>query len=183
MDHVPGDGAAREGEGLSDLLPRVHEELRRLAAARLRHQPGNHTLQPTALVNEAWMKLAKDPALRFESRREFLVLASRAMRQVLVDHARGKHRAKRGAGWERITLSELAAPRGADDVDLLMLESALDELATLNPDRVRLVELRFFGGLNETEAAEVLGISRHQAFRHWQATRAWLLTRLGGSDA
>lgn len=164
-----------------DLAPHVYDELRRLAAAQLRDQPVGHTLQPTALVNEAWVKLAANPDLRFDDRRAYLVLASRVMRQVLVDHARGKRRAKRGQGWRRVTLGALETPNGSIDVDLLALEEALEELAELKPDRVRLVELRFFGGLTEAEASEVLGISQRQVTRQWRTVKAWLRSRLGPS--
>ncbi len=170
------------GHQVSALLPRVYDELRRLATAQLRDQPAGHTLQPTALVNEAWMKLAGHDEMRFESRGQFLVLASRAMRQVLVDHARGKRRAKRGGGWRRVSLAETAEPAGPADVDLLALEEALTELTALNEERARLVELRFFGGLTETEAADTLGISRREASRQWRALRAWLWTRLRNPD-
>ncbi|MCP3918432.1 MAG: hypothetical protein GY711_23045 [bacterium] len=135
-----------------DLASQVYEELRQLAGAQLRLQVACHTLQPTALVNEAWLKLAANPDLRFEDRNAFLALASRAMRQVLIDHARGKRRDKRGAGWQRVTLSALDAPDGEIVVDLPALDDALEELAKLNAERVRLIELRFFGGLTETEA-------------------------------
>lgn len=161
-----------------DPASQIYEELRRLAAAQLRGQPAGHTLQPTALVHEAWLKLASGPELQFEERGAYLGLASRAMRQVLVDHARGKGRAKRGGDWQRITMAAVGPSQGEGDVDLLALEEALEELARLNADRVRLVELRFFGGLTETEAAEVLGISRREASRQWRTVRAWLAARL-----
>jgi len=166
----------------SDPTPAVYDELRRLAGAQLRLQAAGHTLQPTALVNEAWMKLAANPELVFEDRRAYLVLASRAMRQVLIDHARGKQRDKRGGGWQRVTLGALESADESLHVDVLALHEALTELAKLNEDRVRLVELRFFGGLTETEAADVLGISRREASRQWRAVRAWLHTRLDETD-
>jgi RNA polymerase sigma-70 factor (ECF subfamily) len=165
-------------ENDSELVSQVYEELRKLAGGQLRMQVASHTLQPTALVNEAWLKLAANPDLRFENRHAFLALASRAMRQVLIDHARGKQRDKRGDGWQRVTLSGLDAPGGENDVDLLALDDALEELAQLNPERVRLIELRFFGGLTETEAGEALGISRREASRQWRSARAWLQIRL-----
>ena len=167
----------------SDPTPLIYDELRRLAASQLGLQAAGHTLQATALVNEAWLKLAANPDLVFEDRRAYLVLASRAMRQVLIDHARGKQRDKRGGGWQRVTLAALEADEDALQVDMLALDEALTELAKLNEDRVRLVELRFFGGLTETEAAEVLGISRREASRQWRAVRAWLHTRLDEADS
>lgn len=166
----------------SDPTPHVYDELRRLAGAQLHLQAAGHTLQPTALVNEAWLKLAAHPDLVFEDRRAYMVLASRAMRQVLIDHARGKLRDKRGGGWQRVTLGALESAQESLDVDVLALNEALTQLAELNEDRVRLVELRFFGGLTETEAADVLGISRREASRQWRAVRAWLHTRLDEAD-
>ena len=165
-----------------DLAPYVYDELRRLAAAQMRHQAAGHTLQPTALVSEAWLKLAAHPDLEFDDRRSYKVLASRAMRQVLIDHARGKRSQKRGGDWERLTLADLEAAGGGLDVDLIALEDALAELERIQPERVRLVELRFFGGLTETEAGEALGISRREASRQWRAARAFLLTRLQAGD-
>ena len=166
----------------SDHAPFVYDELKRLAAAQMRGQAAGHTLQPTALVSEAWMKLAAQPDLEFEDRRAYLILASKAMRQVLIDHARGKDAMKRGGRWNRLTLSEVDVPGRAFDVDLLGLDEALEELERLNPDRARLVELRFFGGLTETEAGEVLGISRREASRQWRSARAFLRARVGDSE-
>ncbi len=167
-----------------DPAPHVYAELRRLAAAQMRAQSAGHTLQPTALVSEAWLKLAANPDLRFEDRRAYLVLASRVMRQILIDHARGKRRMKRGGGWQRLTLAGIEASGGDGDVELLTLNDALAELEELSPDRVRLVELRFFGGLTEMETCETLGISRRQASVQWRAARAFLRTRLSlGDDA
>jgi len=165
-----------------DLAPLVYDELRRLAAAQMRAQAAGHTLQPTALVSEAWLKLAAHPDLQFEDRRAYKVLASRAMRQVLIDHARGKRSQKRGGQWERLALADMEASGGEVDVDMLALEDALAELERMSPDRVRLVELRFFGGLTEAEASETLGISRREASRRWRAARAFLKTRLQAND-
>jgi len=178
----PSEVARIEGLKGPDLAPHVYDELRRLAAAHMREQAAGHTLQPTALVSEAWLKLASHSDSRFEDRRSYLVLASRAMRQVLIDHARRKRSEKRGGQWKRLTLAGLEASGGDLDVDLLTLEDALSELERFNPDRVRLVELRFFGGLTETEASEVLGVSRREASRQWRAARAFLLTRLQAGD-
>ena len=157
----------------------VYDDLRRLALAQMRHQPADHTLQATALVNEAYLKLVKRTDLDVSEPRALLVLVSQAMRQVLVDHARAKQASKRGGGWNRITLSD-ATPLSNDlkEVDILALEEALTELAALSPENAQLVELRFFGGLNEERAAEVLGVSRRQASRQWRTVRAWLSSKL-----
>ncbi|MEL6713709.1 MAG: ECF-type sigma factor, partial [Planctomycetota bacterium] len=144
---------------------RVVDELRRLAARAMAREDEGHTLQPTALVGEAWLKLFAGNPVEVEDRGHFMALAANAMRQVLVDHARAKRRVKRGGAWGRavgLELDALAAGDGADDaldVDLLDLEDALVELAELSPRQARTVELRFFGGLDEDTIAGVLGVS------------------------
>lgn len=161
-----------------ELFPAVYDALRALAGACFRNQPADHTLQPTALVHEAYVKLVGSRALPPLDRAHFLALAARVMRQVLVDHARGKRRDKRGGERRQVTLAaaELVAERPA--LDLLALDEALEKLAELNPQHARLVELRFFGGLGEQEAADVLGISRTSAARSWRFARAWLIDAL-----
>ena len=162
----------------SDPMPKVFDELRRLASAQLGRQASGHTLQATALVNEAWLKLAARPNLVFEDRAAYLSLASRVMRQILIDHARSRRRQKRGGGRQRVTLAVAEAADSPLQVDVLALHEALQELATLNAERVRLVELRFFGGLTEVETAEVLGLSRRQTQHAWKLARAFLQREL-----
>ena len=155
----------------------------RAAAAEFARQPAGHTLQPTAVVHEAWMRLARRegraaPALK--DRKHFFTLASKVMRQILVDHARARVTAKRGAGAS-VTRIELHTPLEANrrpDLDILALEEALSKLARLSEPRARLVELRFFGGLSQDEAAEALDISRSEAARQWRAVKAWLAAEL-----
>lgn len=163
---------------MQELIPRVYDELRRLASTHLREDRAGHTLQPTALVNEAYVRLAESPADDIRGRVHFFRLASKVMRQVLVDHARARAAAKRGGGAHRITLDGalLQAPEGG--VDLLMMEEAITRLEALDERMARLVELRFFGGLLEAEAAEALDISRTQASRIWRTARAWLASEL-----
>ncbi|MEL6427986.1 MAG: ECF-type sigma factor [Planctomycetota bacterium] len=164
---------------------RVVDELRRLAARAMAREDEGHTLQPTALVGEAWLKLFAGNPVEVEDRGHFMALAANAMRQVLVDHARAKRRVKRGGAWGRavgLELDALAAGDGADDaldVDLLDLEDALVELAELSPRQARTVELRFFGGLDEDTIAGVLGVSTRTVRREWRFARAWLVKRIG----
>ena len=167
---------------VEELLPLVYDELRSLAAAFFGDQQAGHTLQPTALVHEAYLKLVGQADI--SSRNQFFVLATRAMRSILVDHARGKNRLKRGGGWHKVSI-DVADPadRDRDALDLLALDEALAGLADLDERHARLVELRFFGGLNEENAAEVLGISRSTAAEDWRLARAWLKQRLKGADS
>jgi len=168
----PDDSAART------LLPFVYDELRKLAAKHLNDERCGHTLQPTALVNEAFVKMAGSGRIVVADRTHFFRLASKVMRQVLVDHARSKSAAKRKGLGNRVTLSDsMEATRGTD-VDLMALEESLQSLADLSPQKAQLVELRYFGGLTIEEAATVLGISRTQATREWRVTRAWLADEL-----
>ena len=159
-------------------LPQLYDELHNLAVAHFRGQPAEHTLQPTALVHEAYAKLAAGSNMPVKDQRHFLTIASKVMRQVLVDHARAKATAKRRNERDRVTLSEQIEDLPTQTVDLLALEEALNKLATMNAKKARLVELRFFGGLTEVEAADVLGISRTEAARWWRTTRAWLAQEL-----
>jgi RNA polymerase sigma factor (TIGR02999 family) len=160
---------------LERLLPLVYAELRRIARQRLRRERREHTLCPTALVHEAYLRLSRQNA-PWQNRAQFFALASEVMRRVLVDHAR--RRAARGGGHVSLALDESAAVQGPRELDLLALDAALDDLATLDPRAARLVELRFFGGLDHAEAAGVLGISRATAERDWAFARAWLRARL-----
>jgi RNA polymerase sigma factor (TIGR02999 family) len=170
-------GEATEGRAgaLSELMPVVYEELRALAESCFRAERGAHTLQPTALVHEAFVRLAGGGEIRAESRGQFFALASKAMRNVLVDHARARDRQKRGGGWDRVSLT-LASDGGTTEreIDVLALNEALEKLGALDERKARLVELRFFGGLGEREAAETMGIARSTASDEWRMARAWL---------
>lgn len=162
-----------------DLLPRVYQELRRLAARRLAHEKPGQTLQPTALVHEAWLRLVDGPARQqWDSRRHFFAAAAEAMRRILVDNARRKQSLKRGGELERQPLDEsaVAAPDAPDE--LLAVHEALDRLSTSDPQAAELVKLRYFSGLTAAEAADVLSISPRTADRLWAYARAWLLREL-----
>ena len=161
------------------LDPLVYAELRRIADRLMRGERATHTLQATALVNEAWIRLVDSTRVNEASRSVFLGLAARTMRRVLVDHARARNRQKRGGGdeWQRITLSAAAAGTGPD-YDLLALDEALTQLQELSPRRAFIVEMRYFGGMTMTETAEALGLTEYGLRIDWLAARAWLATRL-----
>ena len=158
-----------------ELLPLVYDELRRRAAAYMRRERNDHTLQPTALVHEAYMKLAVQRNGNFNDREHFYAIASQVMRRILVDHAKTRHRQKRGGSNENLPLEEaLLAGADATNVDLIALDEALSRLAKMDPEQERLVELRYFGGLSLDDAAKTLGVSRATAAREWQVAKAWL---------
>jgi len=165
-----GDAAAR-----ATLFAVLYRELRRLAEAAMRAERADHTLQPTALVHEAFLRLAADHN-RFQSRAHFLGVAASAMRRVLVDHARGRNAQKRGSGVTRVAVDDFddfPQARG-DEIDLVVLDDALSRLATLDARQGQIVELRFFGGLSVEETAAVVGVSERTVKREWQMSRAWL---------
>jgi RNA polymerase sigma factor (TIGR02999 family) len=162
-----------------ELVVAVYDELRILAQVQMRHQRPSHTLQPTALVNEAWLKLFDRDDLAFESRSHFYALAAKIMRSVLVDHARAAKAEKRGGGWRRISFDGNV---GSDEsgVDLLALDDCLGRLKELDPELCHVVELRFFGGLSLPQVAEARGFSLRTAERHWRTGCAWLHAELSG---
>ena len=155
-------------------MPLVFDELRRLARSHLRRERDGHTLQPTALVNELYLRLAGQEGLQWESRVHFFAFASGLMRGILVDHYRARQTAKRGGGTLMLSLDEAIAIPERRDLDLLAIDDALTALASLDPRQCRIVELRFFGGLTLEEIAETLGLSVATIRREWAAARAWL---------
>lgn len=171
-----GDAGAAD-----DLLPLVYEELRARANAYFRSVPGNHTLQPTALVHEAFVKLVRSPTDEWESRSHFCSVAALAMRQILTDHARRRRAA--GAGQSEHGVTQLESPSTGSTVELLTLDEALNKLADLNERHAKLVELRFFGGLSNPEVAEVLGLSTSMVEKEWRKVRAWLGRELDAGNA
>jgi RNA polymerase sigma factor (TIGR02999 family) len=161
------------------LLPLVYDELRQLAAHKLAHEKPGQTLQATALVHEAYLRLFGQQEPRsFSDRGHFFAAAAATMRRILIDNARRKQTQKRGGGRQRQPLEAVAAPE--PDEELLALDEALQKLAALDPDKARLVELRYFAGLTGEQAAEVLGISPTTADRHWAFARAWLQAEVRG---
>ena len=165
------------------LLELVYDELRTLAQSQFRHQPINHTLQPTALVHEAFLKLVGQTGVEWESRAHFLAVAARAMRQILIDHARGKEAVKRGGDLCRVTLDEAVTPMGPVDPLMIDLEACLVELAALDQRQSKVVELRFFGGMTVEEVAHVLELSKTTVESEWRMARAWLRSKLSSEGA
>jgi RNA polymerase sigma factor (TIGR02999 family) len=170
---------ARSGDphALDALVPWVYQELRSLAAKYLRGERPGHTLQPTALTHEAYMRLVRSP-LTPSDRGHFLAIGARVMRQILVEHARTGRREKRGGGWARVTLQDDLASGGELSLDVLALDEALGRLGSLHPRKARVVELLWFGGLSAREAAEVIEIAPRTVERDWEYARAWLLREL-----
>jgi RNA polymerase sigma factor (TIGR02999 family) len=167
----------------AQLLPLVYDELRRLAAARLAAEPSGHTLQPTALVHEAYLRLvgASDGA-SWDHRGHFFAAAAEAMRRILVDAARRKKAAKHGGGLHRLDANDLPLPAPPVDEDLVALDEALTRFAEVEPRKAELVKLRYFAGLTIEEAAEALGVSPATAKRHWAYSKAWLFQALVGAE-
>jgi RNA polymerase sigma factor (TIGR02999 family) len=169
VDWSNGDQAA-----LDKLLPLVNSELRQLARRYMRRETPGHTLQTSALVNEAYIRLIDQQRVRWQNRAHFFGIAAQLMRRILIDHARSHHYAKRGGGALRVSLDETAAVTNARAAELLAVEEALEKLTAMDARKGRIVELRFFGGLSLEETAEVMGVSSPTVQREWRAAKAWL---------
>ena len=163
---------------VEELLPLVYDELRALAAGRLRYERSDHTLQPTALVHEAWLRLAEKSQPHWTDRKHFYRAAAVVMRCILVDHARARRRQKRGGATEPLPLDEHLAAFEERAIDLLALEEALQKLETIAPRQTDIIGLRFFVGLTSKETADTLGISERTAYADWSLARAWLLREI-----
>src|SRR5215472_4696160 len=159
------------------LLPLIYDQLRHLAAAKMAQQPPGQTLQATALVHEAWLRLAGGKLPRWESRKHFFAAAAQAMRHVLIERARRKLRVRHGGQWQRVELDAVEIPLPTEDVRLLEIDEALDELVAIAPEKAEVVKLRFFVGLDEKETAELLRISPRTVERYWRYAKAWLFER------
>ncbi len=168
-----GDQAA-----LDQLMPMVYGELRRLAESYLRRQPYHRTLQPTVLVHEAYLRLVDQQGTSWENRAQFFGMAATLMRRILVDHTREQMAEKRGGGGFKLSLTQADRSSPEPDVDLIALDDALNDLARLNPQHSRIVELRYFGGLTIEETAAVMGVSHSTVERGWIVARAWLRREL-----
>ncbi|MGE0129776.1 MAG: sigma-70 family RNA polymerase sigma factor [Blastocatellales bacterium] len=181
VDWSNGDQAA-----LDKLLPLVNAELRRLANRYMRRESPGHTLQTSALVNEAYLRLIDQKNAQWQNRAHFFGIAAQLMRRILIDHARKAQYAKRGGGALKVSLDEAAAVTEARAAELLAVDEALEKLTAMDTRKGRIVELRFFGGLTEEETAEVMGVSLPTVQREWRAAKAWLrrmLTEGKGDDA
>lgn len=179
LDWGNGDKAA-----LDKLVPVVYQELRRLAAYYMRRERPGHTLQTSALVNEAYMRLVDYSQMRWQSRAHFFAVAAQAMRRILVEHARKRHFAKRGGGAVKVSFDEAAIVSQEQAADLVALDDALTSLEAMDERKARIVELRYIGGLNIEETAEVLSISPATVQREWRAAKAWLYREIkeGATD-
>ena len=167
-----------DSKAAQDLLPLVYEELRKLAAHKMANEAPGHTLQPTALVHEAWLRLVGAENPQFEGRGHFFAAAAEAMRRILIDRARQKLSLKRGAGAARVNLEDIEVASAADDDTLLAVDEALTKLAKEDPDSAEFIKLRFFAGMTNDEAAQALGIPERTARRHWTFARAWLFREI-----
>jgi len=163
-----------EQKAAEELFPVVYEELRRVAASKMAHEAAGQTLQPTALVHEAWLRLAGHESPRWENRAHFFGAAAEAMRRILIDNARRKRALRHGGGQQRIQLDDVDLAAAAEDDQLLAVHEALDKLAAQDKIKAELVKLRYFVGMTNVESAEVLGISEPTAKRYWAYARAWL---------
>jgi RNA polymerase sigma factor (TIGR02999 family) len=170
---------APEVTAAEELMPQVYEELRRLAAARMAHERSGHTLQPTALVHEVWLRLtAGGEARNWKDRAYFFSAAAEAMRRVLIDHARRRSRVKHGGNQQRLDIDSFDLSAAAPDENVLLINEALEELERVNPERARVVVLKFFGGRTNKETSEAIGISERSVNRHWICARTWLFKRI-----
>jgi RNA polymerase sigma factor (TIGR02999 family) len=161
-------------DALDALMPLVYDELRKLAEAYLRRERANHSLEPTALVNEAYIRLVGQQHGSWQNRTQFFGLAAKLIRHILVDHARREKAAKRGGDGYRVTLSEVDVTGGTRDIDLVALDDALERLSATHAEHGRVVELRYFGGLTVEETADAIGVSHATVERQWSFARAWL---------
>lgn len=186
MSHAPGDvtkllaeWSGGDREALDRLVPFVYAELHRIAKRQFRRERPDNTLQPTALINELYIRLVKQSGIDWQNRSQFFGVAAKIMRQVLVDHARARHAAKRGSADYKLDLTDVSdVPDKSQPLDLLALDEALEELASFDPQQCRIVEMKFFGGLSIDETADALSVSPATVKREWALAKAWLFREL-----
>jgi RNA polymerase sigma factor (TIGR02999 family) len=176
-----GEIGRGQQDAVNNLLPLVYDELHRLARSYFRRERGEHTMQPTALVHEAYIRLVNQKTVQWQNRAHFFGVAAQSIRHILVDHARSYQTAKRGSGAHKLSLDEAVAVTEARDIDLIALDDALTGLDAVDSQQGRIVELRFFGGLSIEETAEVLKISPATVKRDWVMAKAWLYQTLSGA--
>jgi RNA polymerase sigma factor (TIGR02999 family) len=174
-----GRGESRTCE---DLLPLVYDELRRLAAARMAQEAAGQTLQPTALVHEAWLRLVGEGDRTWQNRAHFFGAAAEAMRRILIERARRKSRVKRGGGQAPLNIEDFELAAATPDERVLLIEEALQRLESREPELARIVTLKFFGGLTNQEVAEMLGVTERTVLNHWSYAKAWLLRDISGQQ-
>ncbi len=173
----------RSADMAKKLMPLVYDELRALAERYLHSERRGHTLQPTALVHEAFMRLVDQNRVDWKGRTHFYAVGAEAMRRILIDQARARGRGKRGGEWQRVVLDEAETPQDLRDIDLVALHDALETLAALDEQQARIVELRFFGGLTVEEVSHVLGVSKRKVEGDWTHAKAWLRSALDPESA
>jgi RNA polymerase sigma factor (TIGR02999 family) len=183
LSHLLQRWSDGDNGALEQLMPLVYGELRRMARRYMRQQPSSHTLQTTALIHEAYLRLAGQEEKRWENRAHFFGVAAQAMRHILVDYARARNTGKRGGAARTVSLEEAAIVSNQRTAELVALDDALSELARLSPRQSRMVELRYFGGLSVEETAEVLGVSADTVTRDWSQAKAWLHRELNKAVA
>ena len=167
-----------DAKAADELLPLVYQELRKLASHKMAHEPPNQTLQPTALVHEAWLRLAGNEEVQWDGRAHFFAAAAEAMRRILIDNARRKRAARHGGGQQRVNVDDVEVTVPMPDEELLAVHEALEKFAVQDPQKAALVKLRYFAGMTIDQAAEILGISAPTAKRHWAYARAWLFREI-----
>jgi RNA polymerase sigma factor (TIGR02999 family) len=167
-----------EQRSLEQFLPLVYDELKRIAAMQMARESAGHTLQPTALVHEAWLRLAGDGKPAWKGRAYFFAAAAQAMRRILVEHARRKSRLKHGGGQERLDIQAFELPAASDDDKILLINEVLLELEKEDPERAQVVVLKYFGGMTNKEVAETLGVSERSVNRHWLCAKQWLFQKI-----
>jgi RNA polymerase sigma factor (TIGR02999 family) len=172
--------AAGDRQASEQLLPLVYAELRRLAGARMRREAAGHTLQPTALVHEAWLRMVGDGKQSWQNRAQFFGAAAEAMRRILIERARRKSRLKRGNGQVLLDIAELDVAAAMPDDKVLLVDEALEQLKQEDPEKARVVMLKFFAGLTNEQAAEVLNVNERTVRRQWEFAKAWLFDRISG---
>jgi RNA polymerase sigma factor (TIGR02999 family) len=165
-----------------ELLPLVYEELRRHAAARMAQEPAGQTLQPTALVHEAWLRLFNGGGCQWQNRAHFFGAAAQAMRRILIENARHKARFKRGGGLQRVDIDAVELPATVPEERILQIDEALERLQTLDPEKARVVVLKFFGGLSNAAAAECLDVTERTVERHWAYAKTWLFQEIQANN-
>ena len=181
LTHLLNSSSQDNAHATSELLSLVYHELRRLAAAKMASEAPGQTLQPTALVHEAWLRLTSDEKRQWNDRTHFFATAAEAMRRILVDNARRKRAERHGGGQQRVEMPEIASAVMETDDKVLAVDEALEKFAVIDPQKAELVKLRYFVGMTIEQAAEALGISVPTADRHWAYTRAWLARQINAA--